>query len=478
MPPWPRCGGPRARRLRRSRSRRQGWTDRTHHPSRPPTGRRGPRRVTSPRPGLNLGGVKAWLTARLGRPREVLAWGLYDWANSAFATVVIAGFFPLFFKQYWSEGVDPTVSTFRLGVANSVASLLVLLVAPVLGAIADRDGYKKAFLRAFAGLGIAATAALYFVGQGQWELAVLCYVAGGIGFAAGNIFYDALIFDVCERDRLDVISGVGFAMGYLGGGLLFALCVALTLWPQAFGLADKATAVQVAFLLTALWWALFALPVLVVVPESRPPVGRDLGTRIGSGVRRVLTTLGRIRHHRDAFLFLLAYWLYIDAVDTIVRMAVDYGMALGFDAGHLIGALLITQFVGFPAALAFGWLGSRIGPKRGIFIGIGVYIAVTLWGYRMTEPWEFYGIAVVIGLVQGGVQALSRSLFARLIPPGEAAEYFGFYNLVGKFAAVIGPALMGWVAVATGDNRTSLLSLLVLFGLGALLLTRVRSDGR
>jgi len=418
--------------------------------------------------------VRIWLTNRLGRPREVFAWALYDWANSAFATVVIAGFFPLFFKAYWSEGVDATVSTFRLGVANSVASLLVLLMAPVLGAIADRDGFKKTFLRAFALLGITCTAALYFVGQGHWELAVACYVGGGIGFAAGNIFYDALILDVSDRGRLDVISAFGFSLGYLGGGLLFALCVAMTLWPAAFGLADKTAAVQLSFLVTAVWWALFTLPLLVMVPESRAP--RDpLAGRIGSGVRRVMNTLGKLRHHRDAFLFLLAYWLYIDAVGTIIRMAVDYGMALGFDTGDLIVALLLTQFVGFPAALAFGWLGARIGPQRGIFIGIFVYMGITVWGYYMDSAWEFYGIAVVIGLVQGGVQALSRSLFARLIPDGEAAEYFGFYNLVGKFAAIVGPALMGWVALVTGDNRTSLLSLLVLFGLGALLLARVRN---
>jgi UMF1 family MFS transporter len=414
------------------------------------------------------------MTARLGRPREVLAWAFYDWANSAFATVVIAGFFPLFFKQYWSIGVDPTVSTFRLGVANSVASLLVLLVAPVLGAIADRGSLKKGFLSTFALAGVVCTAGLYFVGQGQWQLAVLCYVGGGIGFAAGNIFYDALIFEVSDRRRLDLISGAGFALGYLGGGLVFAFCVALTLWPETFGLADQGAAVRVAFLITAGWWALFTIPLLAVVRETRVPQVPGAGRLVGLGFRRVAATLGKIGRQRDAFLFLAAYWLYIDAVDTIVRMAVDYGMALGFDAGDLITALLVTQFVGFPAALAFGWLGSRIGPKRGIFIGIGVYMVITLWGYRMQETWEFYAIAVVIGLVQGGVQALSRSLFARLIPEGGAAEYFGFYNLVGKFAAVIGPMLMGVVAVAAGDNRVSLLSLLVLFALGALILTRVR----
>jgi UMF1 family MFS transporter len=398
--------------------------------------------------------------------RPVLAWAFYDWANSAFATVVIAGFFPLFFQEYWSSGADHTVTSFRLGMANSLASLVVLVVAPALGAIADQGGYKKRLLGVFAALGVVATAALVLAGKGQWHLAVLFYVLAGLGFAAGNIFYDALLVDVARPEHYDRVSGLGYALGYLGGGVLFALCVSLTLWPQAFGLADASAAVLASFLLTALWWGVFSLPLLRVVRERVPAAPRAPGEAVRAGRRK-------LRALKGVLLFLAAYWLYIDAVDTIIRMAVDYGMALGFDSRDLIAALLITQFVGFPAAIAFGRLGERIGARRGILLGLAVYVGITLWAYRLEAEWEFYGIAVAIGLVQGGVQSLSRSFFARLIPAGQAGEFFGFYNLLGKFAAVLGPALMGWVALATGDTRSSVLSLLVLFLLGAFLLSLV-----
>jgi UMF1 family MFS transporter len=407
------------------------------------------------------------------RRREVLAWALYDWANSAFATVVIAGFFPIFFKGYWSGGVDPTVSSFRLGLASSVESLVVLLAAPLLGAVADQGALKKQLLLGFATLGVLSTAALTLVGQGAWTLAVAIYVAGGIGFAASNIFYDALIVDVSEPESLDLVSAFGFALGYLGGGVALVVCVAMTRWPEAFGLSDAAEAVRAGFLFTALWWAVFSVPLARIVRQRYAAGALPLGPAVRGGLRQLLGTVHKLRQYRVIALFLAAYWLYIDGVDTIVRMAVDYGMALGFPADQLIAALLVVQFVGFPAALAFGWLGARVGPKPGILVGIVAYGGITLWGYRLEALWEFYGIAVAIGLVQGGIQSLSRSLYARLIPPEESAEFFGFYNLVGRFAAVIGPALMGWVALATGDSRSSILSLLALFGAGALILLAV-----
>jgi UMF1 family MFS transporter len=402
--------------------------------------------------------------------RQVIAWALYDWGNSAFATAVIAGFFPIFFKQYWSTGIEPTVSSFRLGIANSAGSLVVLALAPALGAVADQGAFKKRFLTAFAAAGIVATAAFYLVAQGHWALASLLYVVAGIGFSGANVFYDALLVDVAETREFDFVSGLGYAAGYLGGGLFFGGCVALTLWPEALGLTDRVHAVRLSFVLTALWWGLFTLPLLRVVRERAASRATDFGRAVADGFRQLAATFRKIRRYRVIVVFLLAYWLYIDGVDTIVRMAVDYGMALGFPAEGLITALLITQFVGFPAALLFGWLGGKIGSKTGIIIGLAVYMAITVWGYLLHHAWEFYALAVAIGLVQGGVQSLSRSLYARLIPAAAAAEFFGFYNLLGKFAAVLGPALMGWVAVATGSNRVSILSLLLLFGLGALLL--------
>ena len=407
-------------------------------------------------------------------PKRVIAWALYDWANSAFATTVIAGFFPLFFKLHWSAGADPTESTFRLGLANSVASIVIVLLAPVLGAIADRGGARKRFLLFFATMGIIMTGGLYLVEQGSWAVAMALYALGMIGFSGGNVFYDALIVEVADDAQVDFVSALGFAMGYLGGGLLFAFDVLMTLYPDSFGLADRSEAVRVAFLSVALWWALFSVPVFLLVPEPiRPRDGRSWTAAVRGGFAQLAATFAHLRQLRMTFLFLLAYWLYIDGVDTIVRMAVDYGITLGFDSNGLIVALLITQFVGFPAALAFGRLGQRWGAKRAILLAIGVYVLVVAWAYRMQQSWEFYGLAVAIGLVQGGIQSLSRSFYARLIPRDKCGEFFGFYNMLGKFAAVIGPALMGWVSLATGNPRLSILSISVLFILGAGLLLRV-----
>ena len=404
--------------------------------------------------------------------RQVFAWAFYDWANSAFATVVIAGFFPIFFKEFWSIGVEATESTFRLGIANSLASLIVLILAPVLGAIADQGALKKRFLLIFAALGILGTALLGSVGEGLWLSAAIIYVIATIGFSGANVLYDALLVDVAPRNKFDSVSGIGFSLGYLGGGLLFALCVVISLKPEWFGLANSTQAVQASFYITAIWWAVFSLPLLKYVHEDRSQRYKFIES-INKGINQLIQTFRDIKQYKPVIIFLLAYWLYIDGVDTIVRMAVDYGLALGFTSNDLITALLLVQFIGFPSALAFGWLGERIGPKRGILIGLSVYIGITIWAYFISQTWEFYGIAIAIGVVQGGVQALSRSLYARLIPPDSAAEFFGFYNFLGKFAAVIGPVMMGWVAVATGSTRVSILSILVLFVAGGLLLMKV-----
>ncbi|MFA7388184.1 MAG: MFS transporter [Thiohalobacteraceae bacterium] len=405
--------------------------------------------------------------------RTLYAWAFYDWANSAFATTVMAGFFPLFFKQYWNSGVSDTLSTFRLGVANSTASLIVVLLAPLLGAIADHLDKRKGFLLLFALLGIVMTGALHFVAAGEWQLAALCYVLAVLGFSGGNLFYDALLIFIARPAQFDRVSALGFALGYLGGGLLFALNVLMVLHPDWFGLADKSAAVRVSFLSVAVWWAIFSVPLFLFVREPAASAPPRLRVALKTGFGQLRRTLREIGQLPQTFLFLLAYWLYIDGVDTIIRMAVDYGLSLNFPANSLITALLITQFVGFPAAIAFGRIGDRIGARRGILLALAVYVAVTTWGAFMSVVWEFYLLAAVIGLVQGGVQSLSRSLFARLIPARRSGEFFGFYNMLGKFAAVLGPALMGWIGVLSGSPRLGILSVLVLFLLGAILLMRV-----
>jgi UMF1 family MFS transporter len=404
--------------------------------------------------------------------RAVWSWALYDWANSAFATTVIAGFFPVFFKEYWSDGAEATITTFRLGMTNGLASLLVAFAAPVVGAIADGWGARKRLLLAFAGLGIVMTGGLYFVQQGQWPLAAVLYVMAWAGFAGGNVFYDALLVQVAPDSDLDRISSLGFALGYLGGGLLFAVNVLMTLNPSWFGLPDATVAVRLSFISVALWWGVFTLPLLLFVHDERR-AELSLAQAVQVGVGQLLATFRQVRRLKPLALFLIAYFFYIDGVNTIVKMALDFGMSLGFESGDLIAALLLVQFVGFPAALGFGRLARWIGPKWGVMIGLGGYVLATVWAATIDSVAGFYGIAVLVGLVQGGVQALSRSLYARMVPTGQAAEFFGFYNMLGRFAAVLGPFLVGWTALLTGSPRASILSVLVLFVVGGGLLLKV-----
>lgn len=421
--------------------------------------------------------------------KAVWGWALYDWGNSAFATTVMAGFFPIFFKQYWSSGADVNMSTAQLGLANSVASLLVALMAPVLGAIADRGSYKKRFMTLFAYLGVLMTACLFLVEQGNWLMAVLVYTLGTIGFSGANVFYDSLLPSLSNEETVDSVSSLGYAMGYLGGGILFLLNVVMTLNPSWFGLADAAEAVRWSFLTVALWWGCFTLLTLFWVPE--PHLARDhvRGNSIAEGLAQLRRTFKEMRHLKTLMLFLFAYWFYMDGVDTIVRMAVDYGMSIGFDSNDLITALLLVQFIGFPAALVFGRLGEKWGVKRSIFLAIGIYMLATIGGMQMTQKYEFYLLAAVIGLVQGGIQALSRSYYSRLIPPNQAAEYYGFFNMLGKFAVILGPVLMGGVALLARNRlmpeapseaeiqmvgqlaaRWSIGSILILFLIGGILL--------
>ncbi len=429
------------------------------------------------------------------KKKQIWGWAMYDWANSAFATTVMAGFFPIFFKDYWSAGADVNVSTAQLGLANSLASLIVALMAPILGAIADKGSAKKKFLIFFAYLGALMTAGLFLVEQGDWAMAIFIYVMGIIGFSGANIFYDALLPSVAGEDEIDRVSGLGFGMGYLGGGLLFAVNVAMTLMPDTFGLAGAGEAVRYSFISVAIWWGAFTLLTIFWVEEKKVTTDLSGLALIKAGFRQYLDTWKKIKHLKTVSLFLAAYWFYIDGVDTIIRMAVDYGMSIGFESTDLIIALLITQFVGFPAAIIFGRLGENWGVRKAIYLGIFAYILITFFGVLMTKPIEFYSLAIAIGLVQGGIQALSRSYYSRLIPKGQEGEFYGFYNMLGKFAAILGPLLIGVVgltikgtlgplantpeqmdAVSQIASRWGMGSVVLLFVIGAVLFKFVDED--
>ena len=403
--------------------------------------------------------------------KSAWSWALYDWANSAFATTVMAGFFPIFFKSYWASNLSDAESTFAIGSVNSLVGLLIAFSAPVLGALADAGDSKRKFLFSFAFLGIIATGYLFFIPESSWKLAVVFYGIGVIGFSGGNIFYDSLLVTVSKEKERNRVSALGFSLGYLGGGILFLLNVAMFLYPNWFGLENQIEAVVWSFLSVAVWWLIFSLPIYLNVKEPVQNASKkQINTVIADAFENLLNTAKSIKKFKSAVIFLLAYFLYMDGVDTIIRMATSYGSDIGLSATSMIQALLLTQFIGFPATLVFGYYADRFGYKYSLSFAIIVYILVVLFSSQMDTALEFYIVASVIGLVQGGVQAISRSFFSTLIPENKAAEFFGFYNFIGKSSVFLGPFMVSGIALITGSPSYGILSLLILFIPGLILL--------
>jgi MFS transporter, UMF1 family len=402
--------------------------------------------------------------------KKVLAWALYDWANSAFATTVMVAFFPVFFKQTLAAGMTATDSTIWLSNANGISSLVLALTAPWLGALADKGSAHVRMLAIFTAVGVLSTALLAFVTTSDAFMGLTLFVIASIGFWGGLIFYDSMLIRVAPPGRIDSVSGFGYSLGYLGGGLLLIVNVLMYAKPALFGLASPDAAIRASFVTVAVWWFVFAIPLLRQrsALATGPSIG--LGRAAREGFSELLRTFREVRRFRPVILFLLAYWMYIDGVNTIMKMAVDYGLALGFPANSLITAILMIQFIGFPMTLLFGWLGDRISPLLGIFFAIAVYTAVTFYAVLMTNVTEFYVMSAAIGCVQGAIQAMSRSYYGRLIPADRASEFFGFYNMMGKFASVLGPFLMAATAAITGNSRSAILSVAILFVGGAIML--------
>ena len=403
--------------------------------------------------------------------KRTVSWSMYDWANSAYSTIVNTTFFPILFSGYWYRHDN---STTPLGLADGLSSLVIVLLAPILGAIADRGGLKKGFLLAFLLLGAVFVGSLAFVDKGHWQWAISIYVVSYIGFLGANIFYDSLIVDVSPRDKLDMLSALGFSLGYLGGGLALLGCV-IYADPHKFGITSITAPAHIpmVFLFVAIWWVVFALPLLFFSKEKSLQQTVTITQAITRGFHDLLQTIRDVRQYKNIVTFLVAYWLYIDGVDTIILMAADYGKRIGFADGDLIMAFLLTQFIAFPAALLYGKFGERYGAKTAILTAIAIYIGVTCYGYFIDSVRDFYILAIIVGLVMGGIQSLSRSLYAQLIPVERSAEFFGFYNMLGKLAAVLGPWLMAIISHLTGSPRLSILSLIILFISGGWMLLRV-----
>jgi UMF1 family MFS transporter len=419
----------------------------------------------------------------LDRP-ELRAWAMYDWASSAMQTTIMVAVFPIYFVKVAGAELAGSAATQRLATVNTLALVIIAIVSPILGAISDYKAVKKRLLAVFMIVGAAAVAAMYFIQRGHIDLASALFTLALIGGAGSFVFYEALLPHIARPDEIHRVSTAGYAMGYIGGGFLLALNLLWIQRPDWFGLPSgpgiSETAatlpVRLAFVSVAIWWVVFSLPLFRRVPE--PPARLEPDERPGeSAIKTAFMRLGEtfreLRGYRQAFLMLLAFLIYNDGIQTIIKMATAYGTELGIGQGALIGAILLVQFVGIPCSFLFGMLAGRIGPKRAIFLGLLAYAFISILGYFMTNAAHFYALAGLVGMVQGGTQALSRSLFASMIPQHKSGEFFGFFSVFEKFAGIFGPLIFAGTIALTGSSRNSILSVIGFFLVGAAILAFV-----
>ena len=398
---------------------------------------------------------------------EEKSWIMYDWANSAYSAIITASVLPIFFKSLAkSGGLSPNMADSYWGYATSAATLIVALLAPILGSIGDYANMKLKMFKVFFIIGVVSTAALSFTDG--WLPILMIYIVTVIGFSGANLFYDALLIDVTTEERMDKVSTYGYALGYIGGSTIpFIVAIGLILYSEKLGITTV-FATQLSFIITAVWWAVFTLPILKNVKQKY--YIRHEPQILSKSFKRLLQTLRNIKSHRNIFIFLLAYFFYIDGVNTIIHMATVYGDSVGVDSTTLLVALLVTQIVAFPFAIIYGWFAKKIGSKKMILVGILIYICICFVGYRMTTAFEFWVLAILVATSQGGIQALSRSQFSKMIPKERSNEFFGFYEIFGKFAAIMGPALYGLFSQITGQSRYGVLSVMILFVVGGAIL--------
>lgn len=420
----------------------------------------------------------------LGRP-ELRAWALYDWANSALMCTIITAVFPIYYQKVACAGLPPGAAAPYFATFTTVGMVLIAVVSPFLGAISDLRGGKKKMLGGFLALGALAVAGMFWIHTGDVALASALFILANIGANGSFVFYDALLPHIARPDEVDRVSTAGYAMGYLGGGALLALNLAWIQRPDLFGLPSGANLTEaqatlpsrLAFLSVAVWWVVFSIPLFRRVPEPRLPgetfAPEPLAATFAHAFRRLILTAKTLRQYRQAFLMLLAFLVYNDGIGTIIRMAAIYASDIGITQGVVIAAVLLVQFVGIPFAFLFGMLAGRIGAKRSIALGLLVYVGICILGWFMTTATHFVILAILVGAVQGGTQALSRSLFASLIPRDKSAEFFGFFGVAEKFAGIFGPALFAVISWATGGSRGAILSVIGFFAVGGLLLSFV-----
>ena len=414
----------------------------------------------------------------LGR-RDLRAWAMYDWANSAFQTTIIAAVFPIYFHSVVAKDLGEAVSTSRFAWATTIAIVIVAVIAPLLGAIADYAAMKKRMLAIFLFIGATATIAMYGIGPGDWQLALLLFVIGNVGVAGSIVFYESLLPHLVSQAELDRVSSAGYAMGYLGGGVLLAINLAMIQKPAWFGIGDAGMAVRLSLASVGVWWLVFSIPIFRQVPEPPRKLEADENSDAGllaTGFTRLVETFKELRTFRQAFLLLLAFLIYNDGIQTIIRMATTFGTQVGIDQSAMITALLITQFIGIPFAFGFGMLADRIGAKTAVFGGLLVYAFIVVLAYFMKTAAHFYLLAIMVGMVQGGTQALSRSLFASMIPKHKSSEFFAFFGVFERYAGILGPLVFAVMVDATGQSRNAILAVVGFFVIGGALLAFVKVD--
>ena len=413
-----------------------------------------------------------------GLTKQELSWALYDWANSAYSMTITSSVLPMYFKSVAEAGgMSSSNSTALWGYTISLSTLVVSILAPILGTIADYKGNKKKFFKTFFSVGVLATTLLAFVPANNPILLLICYGFALVGFSGTNIFYDAFLVDVTTKERMDKVSSAGFALGYIGSTIPFIISIAVVLLSQMEIIPiSLPLACKITFLITAVWWLVFTIPILknvnqvyYIEPEKEP---------IKKSFERLLETLKAIKSHKNIFIFLIAYFFYIDGVDTIIGMASSYGTDLGISMVSLLIILLLTQFVAFPFTILYGRLAEKVGAKKLLYVGIITYIIICIYGYFITTALGFWILAMAVGSAQGGIQAISRSFFGKMVPKENANEFFGFYNIFGKFAAIIGPFLVAVITQATGETRNGILSLIVLFVIGFFALGKVKEEAK
>jgi MFS transporter, UMF1 family len=410
----------------------------------------------------------------LDRP-ELRAWAMYDWANSAFLCTIITAVFPIYFAQVAAKDLAPAVATARYAGATTLALAVIAVLSPFLGALADYYAIRKKLLGFFLTIGVLSTAALGLVGPGDWLLGSVLFIFANIGASGSFVFYDSLLPHIADSEEIDRVSTAGYGLGYLGGGLLLTLNLLWIMKPDWFGIPSPEIAMRLSFVSVAIWWAIFSIPLLTKVPEP-PGAQKRAGNPITITLSRLCSTIKELGRYRQALLMLVAFLIYNDGIGTIIRMANSYGSEIGLPSSAMVGAVLMVQFLGIPFTFAFGALAGKIGPKRSILIALALYAGVSYVAYRMTSIQEFFLLAVLIAVAQGGCQALSRSLFASLIPEDKATEFFGFFAVAEKFAGVAGSAIFAGLVHATGSGRLAVLSIVFFFVIGALLLTAVDVD--